>query len=105
VRAAVEGRDVFVLQPTGAGKSICFQLPALMAPPGAVTVVVSPLIALIDNQVDALKRKGIKATAFNSTQTDANVRGVGVSNYLCAFFAYFMCMSTAFCCFIFFLIC
>ena len=56
VRATLDGRDVLVVMPTGAGKSLCFQLPALMAREG-VTVVVSPLIALMHDQVDALARR------------------------------------------------
>ncbi len=55
VRAALEDRDVLVVMPTGAGKSLCFQLPAAVS--GGVTVVVSPLIALMRDQVDALNRR------------------------------------------------
>ena len=55
VRAALEGRDVLVVMPTGAGKSLCFQLPAALS--AGVTVVVSPLIALMRDQVDALNRR------------------------------------------------
>ncbi|MBD5605453.1 MAG: DNA helicase RecQ [Candidatus Eremiobacteraeota bacterium] len=63
------GRDVFALLPTGGGKSLCFQLPAVMRP--GLTVVVSPLIALMKDQVDALTAAGIPATFLNST-LDAN---------------------------------
>ena len=59
------GRDVFALLPTGGGKSLCFQLPAVMRP--GLTVVVSPLIALMKDQVDALTSAGIPATFLNST--------------------------------------
>ncbi len=56
VRAAIEGRDALVVMPTGAGKSLCFQLPAALAE-GGVTLVVSPLIALMRDQVNALLRR------------------------------------------------
>jgi len=62
---ALAGRDVFALLPTGGGKSICFQLPALLHK--GLTIVVSPLIALMKDQVDALQTSGIPATFLNST--------------------------------------
>ncbi len=65
VQAAMEGRDTVVVMPTGSGKSICFQLPALALE--GTTVVVSPLIALMKDQADALIEKGIKVVAVNST--------------------------------------
>ncbi|RIK40275.1 MAG: DNA helicase RecQ, partial [Chloroflexi bacterium] len=65
VRALVDGEDVFVLMPTGGGKSLCFQLPALLL--GGLTVVVSPLIALMKDQVDGLEALGVPATFINSS--------------------------------------
>ena len=63
----LQGRDCLVVMPTGGGKSLCFQLPALLLP--GVTLVVSPLIALMKDQVDALRQRGIAATLLNSSQT------------------------------------
>src|SRR5579872_1335062 len=68
-REIIEGilkkKDSFVLMPTGGGKSLCFQLPALMMP--GLTVVVSPLIALMKDQVDGLIASGVPATFINSS--------------------------------------
>src|ERR1041384_4202937 len=69
---ALTGRDVFVLMPTGGGKSLCFQLPALVRE--GLTVVVSPLIALMKDQVDALTASGVPATYLNSTIGEAGSR-------------------------------
>jgi len=65
IRDALAGKDVFAVLPTGGGKSLCFQLPALVRP--GLTVVVSPLIALMKDQVDALKAAGVPATFLNSS--------------------------------------
>jgi ATP-dependent DNA helicase RecQ len=62
--AVLDGRDLIAVMPTGSGKSLCFQLPALLLP--GPTVVISPLIALMKNQVDALRARGIAAAAIHS---------------------------------------
>jgi len=62
IRAAMQGKDVLALLPTGGGKSLCFQIPALAM--SGICVVISPLVALIEDQVTALKAKGIKAIAL-----------------------------------------
>ncbi|MCY7334063.1 MAG: DNA helicase RecQ, partial [Pseudanabaena sp. CAN_BIN31] len=67
IEASMAGRDTLAIMPTGGGKSICFQLPALLQ--SGVTIVVSPLIALMQDQVTALKENGIGATFLNSTLT------------------------------------
>jgi ATP-dependent DNA helicase RecQ len=77
------GRDVFAVLPTGGGKSLCFQLPALVKP--GLTVVVSPLIALMKDQVDALQASGVGATFLNSSlapgEGRARLRGLHQGEY------------------------
>ena len=68
IRDALAGRDVFALLPTGGGKSLCFQLPALVRP--GLTVVISPLIALMKDQVDQLRANGVAATFLNSSLSE-----------------------------------
>ena len=67
VETVVSGRDALVLMPTGGGKSLCYQIPALLR--DGVAVVVSPLIALMQDQVDALDEVGVKAAYLNSSLT------------------------------------
>ncbi len=69
IQQVLGGKDALVLMPTGGGKSLCYQVPALCLP--GVTVVVSPLIALMKDQVDALKVNGIKAAFLNSSQSSS----------------------------------
>ncbi len=67
IESIVSGRDTLAIMPTGGGKSLCYQLPAMLL--DGVTLVVSPLIALMKDQVDALVSKGIPAGMINSSQT------------------------------------
>src|SRR6185437_16518961 len=69
VRHLTEGGDAVVLFPTGAGKSVCYQVPALCRP--GVGIVVSPLIALMRDQVEALRQAGVSAATLNSALTSA----------------------------------
>ena len=67
VSALLTGRDLLAVMPTGAGKSICYQVPALVR--GHVTLVISPLISLMKDQVSALRQNGVRAAFINSTLT------------------------------------
>jgi ATP-dependent DNA helicase RecQ len=83
IRDALAGKDVFALLPTGGGKSLCFQLPAMTR--AGLTVVVSPLIALMKDQVDALQAGGVPATFLNSSlaagESRARLRGLHNGQY------------------------
>ncbi len=72
IETSLAGRDVFALLPTGGGKSLCFQIPALHRT--GLTIVVSPLIALMKDQVDQLQSAGVAATFLNSSLTAAEAR-------------------------------
>ena len=74
IEALLAGRDALVLMPTGGGKSLCYQIPALLRP--GTGVVVSPLIALMADQVRALEQIGLRAAFLNSSQTAAERRAV-----------------------------
>ena len=74
VEHLVAGGDAFVLMPTGGGKSLCYQLPALVRP--GTGIVVSPLISLMKDQVDALRAAGVSAAAYNSALPGEEARRV-----------------------------
>jgi len=76
IRSIISGRDTFALMPTGAGKSLCFQLPALAL--SGLTIVISPLIALMKDQVDHMRDQGIAAECVNSTMTVEQLRQVAL---------------------------
>src|SRR2546428_7347656 len=70
IRSVLSGRPTLAILPTGGGKSLCFQLPALLLE--GTTVVASPLVALMKDQVDALTARGIPATFVNSSLSEAD---------------------------------
>lgn len=83
IESILSGRDTFGIMPTGAGKSICYQIPALLLP--GITIVISPLISLMKDQVDSLNSIGIKAAFINSTLDQNEVQErilMAVSGYI-----------------------
>jgi len=74
VEHVIQGGDALVLMPTGGGKSLCYQVPALVRP--GTGIVISPLIALMQDQVDALTELGVRAAFLNSTQDWQDTREV-----------------------------
>lgn len=72
IEAILNGRDAMAIMPTGAGKSVCYQVPALLLP--GITLVVSPLISLMQDQVKALNDVGVHAAFINSALTEGQIR-------------------------------
>ena len=68
----LNGKDTFVIMPTGAGKSLCYQLPAIVSE--GTALVISPLIALMKNQVDQMQAFGVNAQFLNSTLSKAEAK-------------------------------
>lgn len=89
IRSLLQGRDTVAVMPTGAGKSICFQIPALLFP--GLTLVISPLISLMKDQVDDLVEQGIPATFLNSSlapsEADERLHGMASGQYKLVYIA------------------
>src|ERR1051326_7707669 len=89
VDSIVAGHDTLVIMPTGGGKSLCYQLPALALE--GITIVVSPLIALMKDQVDGLEEKKIPATFINSSlpqsEMDDRIRRMALGEYRLVYIA------------------
>lgn len=83
IHSLLTGHDTVAIMPTGAGKSVCFQIPALLFP--GITLVISPLISLMKDQVDALTDQGIAATYINSSlslqETNTRLAGIAAGRY------------------------
>ena len=90
IDAILSGRDVLGILPTGAGKSICFQIPALMM--GGITLVISPLISLMKDQVASLNQAGVHAAYLNSSLTMGQIQ-----DHLCGTGAAGNCRVYGFC--------
>ena len=71
INTIMSGRDALAIMPTGAGKSICYQVPALLLP--GITIVISPLISLMQDQVKALNEAGVHAAFINSSLSEAQI--------------------------------
>lgn len=74
ITSILEGKDVITIMPTGGGKSICYQIPALILE--GITIVISPLISLMKDQVDNIKNIGIKSAYINSTLSDSEINSI-----------------------------
>ena len=74
IESVLNGKDVLAIMPTGGGKSVCYQLPAMLL--DGLTIVISPLIALMKDQVDALQANGIRAAFLNSTLSNAEQNNI-----------------------------
>ena len=74
IQTVIDGGDALVLMPTGGGKSLCYQLPALARP--GCGIVISPLIALMQDQVSAMRQLGVRASYLNSTLDTSEARAV-----------------------------